>query len=93
LQNFLDNDFSGADLRNVLFAQTYMNNTKFTGADLRGAVFDTSAFENADFSGADLRDIKYDDIALQFFAASNLDGAMMSEGLKRDLEKLRAGPK
>ena len=91
LMNFLDNDFRDADLRNTLFAQTYMNNTDFSGADLRGAIFDTSAFENSDFSGADLREIEYDSIALQFFAVSNLKRARMSADLQSDLEKLRLG--
>ncbi len=89
--NLLDADFSGADLRKVRFAQTYMNDTNFSGADLSGAVFDTSAFENADFTGANLQGIKYDSIALDFFAVSKLDGAKMSADLQRDLEKLRSG--
>ena len=40
--NFLNVDYSGADLRNARFAQSYMNNTNFSGADLRGAIFDVS---------------------------------------------------
>jgi uncharacterized protein YjbI with pentapeptide repeats len=87
--NFLGVDFSGADLRNTRFAQTYMNNTNFSGADLRGSIFDTSAFENADFRGANLEGIKYDSIALGFFAVSNLEGAKLSAGLQKDLEKMR----
>jgi len=87
--NFLNVDYSGADLRNTRFAQTYMNNTNFSGADLRGAIFDTSAFENADFRDANLEGIKYDGIALQFFAVSNLKGAKLSADLQKDLEKLR----
>ena len=74
--------FQRCDLRNVRFAQTYMNNTNFSGADLSGAVFDTSAFENADFTGANLQGIKYDSIALGFFAVSKLDGAKMSSDLR-----------
>jgi uncharacterized protein YjbI with pentapeptide repeats len=89
--NFLDADFSGANLRKTRFAQTYMNNTDFSGADLSGAVFDTSAFENADFTNANLQGIKYDSIALGFFAVSKLDGAKMSANLQKDLEKLRSG--
>jgi uncharacterized protein YjbI with pentapeptide repeats len=91
LLNFLDADFSGADLRNSRFAQTYMNNTNFSGADLSGAIFDTCAFENADFRGANLQGIKYDSIALGFFAMSKLDGAKMSADLQKDLDKLKAG--
>jgi len=91
LLNFLNADFSGADLRNTRFAQTYMNNTNFSGADLRGVVFDTSAFENADFRGANLQGVKYDSIALGFFAVFKLDGAKMSEDLQNDLEKLLSG--
>ena len=87
----MDADFSGADLRNTRFAQTYFNNTKFSGADLSGAIFDTCAFENADFRGADLLGIKYDSIALGFFAVSKLDGAKISADLQKDLEKLRSG--
>jgi uncharacterized protein YjbI with pentapeptide repeats/basic membrane lipoprotein Med (substrate-binding protein (PBP1-ABC) superfamily) len=87
----VNEDFSGADLRNAHFAQVYINGTKFIGANLSGAVFDTTAFENVDFSGADLREIKYDMVALQFFAASKLDGAQMSPDLQKDLERLRSG--
>jgi uncharacterized protein YjbI with pentapeptide repeats len=89
----LDANFSGADLRNTRFAQTYMNNTNFSGADLSGAIFDTCAFENADFRGANLQGVKYDSIALGFFAMSKLDGAKISSDLQMDLEKLRSGKK
>ena len=54
-------DYSGADLRNTRFAQTYMNNTNFSGADLRGAIFDTSAFENADFRDANREKLRTDE--------------------------------
>jgi len=91
LLNFLDADFSGADLRNARFAQTYMINTNFSGADLRGAIFNTTAFENADFRGANLQGIKYDTKGLQFFAVSKLDGAKTSADLQKDLDKLKAG--
>jgi uncharacterized protein YjbI with pentapeptide repeats len=91
LLNFLDADFSGADLRNTRFGQTYMINTNFSGADLRGAIFNTTAFENTDFRGANLQGIKYDTMALQFFAVSKLDGAKTSSDLQKDLDKLKAG--
>jgi uncharacterized protein YjbI with pentapeptide repeats len=91
LLSFLDVDFSGADLRNTRFAQTYMINANFSGADLRGAIFNTTAFENADFRGANLQGIKYDTMALPFFAVSKLDGAKMSADLQNDIDKRKAG--
>jgi len=91
LLNFLDANFSGADLRNTRFAQTYMNNTNFSGADLSGAIFDTCAFENADFRGANLQGVKYDSIALGFFAMSSSMGPRLAQILQMDLEKLRSG--
>ena len=87
----IDGDFVDADLRDVRFSQTYMNNTDFSGADLSGAVFETSAFENTDFSGANLEGVKYDSIALAFFARSRLDGARIGPNLQKDLEELRSG--
>ena len=87
LLNFMDADFSGADLKNARFAQTYMNNTNFSGADLSGAIFDTSAFENADFREANLQGVKYDSIALNFFAVSKLEGAKMSAGICKAILK------
>ena len=87
---FSDVDFSGADLKNARFTESFMNSLNFSGADLRGAVIEKTAFENCDFSEANLEGIKYDDIALQFFAISNLKGAKMSMDLQKDLEKLRS---
>ena len=87
----INGNFINADLRDVRFSQTYMNNTNFSGADLSGAIFETSAFENTDFSGANLVGVKYDPIALTFFARSRLDGAKISPDLEKDLEKLSSG--
>lgn len=74
-------DFSGANLRNVVFNNVLFNNVSFRNADLTGAVFNgkTRFRGTIDFRGANLTNTTLSQIQLRgiFFLTLLLDGACL----------------
>lgn len=88
---FKNMDLSGADLRDATLDLVVMQNVDLSGADLRGANLTLVGLIEVNLKDANLLEIKYDRMALQFLAASKLDGAKMSTDLRKDLDGLQPG--
>jgi uncharacterized protein YjbI with pentapeptide repeats len=78
----------GASLKNSNLINVFLTNANMAGADLREATLDRVEMTGVDLSGANLERLKYDQFTLYSLSKANLDGAKMSDDLKRDLAAL-----
>jgi uncharacterized protein YjbI with pentapeptide repeats len=61
------------------------------GSDLRDATLDQVEMTGVDLSDANLENIKYDQFTLYSLSKAKLNGAKMSDDLKKDLKALSGG--
>lgn len=82
-------NLSQSNLTNSRLELILLKNVSLAGTDLRNADLSMIMMMNVDFDGANLEHIKYDEFTLQNLLNSRLNKTNMSEGLKKDLDRLR----
>jgi uncharacterized protein YjbI with pentapeptide repeats len=68
-----------------------LKNVSLAGADLKNANLSMIMMLGVDLCGADLRNIKYDEFSLQNLLNSRLNGTLMSDDLRKRLDRLKTG--
>ena len=86
-----DVNMSQVDLTNARLELILLKNVSLAGADLKNVNLSMIMMLGVDLCGADLRNIKYDEFTLQNLLNSRLNGTLMSDDLRKRLDRLRAG--